>query len=122
METENIKSKGRNDYNFKDTELQLLHELFCETEILLQNNETIKLKKDLVFLNLLNMELLNTKKRIDDIRIIILHIHSKYDLCGVCAKMLCRLSQTINYNPKNLLKDNPELCKNFEIHKTQFSY
>ena len=58
-------------------------------------------------------------RRLEEVALIILHIHTRFDPCSVCAEMLCKLSQTLNYQPARLIQDE-KLCLQLRDHRTQF--
>ncbi len=116
-------------YDYRDTEFQIVHELFSTEEYGFVPGRTrrepgrfqnTKRKQRLVelFTSIIG------GKNLEDVELIILHIHTKFDPCSVCAEMLCNLSQTLNYCPKALLKSEEpqikQLCEQLKTHKTQF--
>lgn len=104
--------KSRFKYNYRDTELQVIYELFAQKY---QNKKV--LKRTPRFSEIFVSSLGN--RQTEDVKLIILHIHTKFDPCAVCAEMLCKLSQTLNYFPEKLII-NENLCGRLRSHQTQF--
>lgn len=125
MNDDCIKSKSadRFQYNYRDTEFQLIHELFSTEESRFvpgkrgQQGSFKAVKRNPRFMELLRTILGDNP--IEDLVLIILHIHTKFDPCSACAEMLCNLSQTLNYLPERLIQD-PKLSKQLKDHNTQF--
>lgn len=90
--------------SYKDAEYQIVCELFKKSR----------------FINILKASLEKLEKNIDSVKLIILHIHTQRDPCAICAEMLCKLSQTLNYDPEKLIKDDKPLCARLKSHQTQF--
>lgn len=118
------KSADRFKYNYRDTEFQLIHELFSTEEHRFvpgkargQRGKFQAAKRNPRFMELLRAIL--GGRSINDLALIILHIHTNFDPCSVCAEMLCNLSETLNYLPEKLIED-PELSSQLKDHNTQF--
>lgn len=71
---------------------------------------------------------------ISKLRLIILHIHTMLDPCGICAEVMTRLSYLLNSQPEQFLKDQfhytsseqentlklKQLCDQLKSHATRF--
>lgn len=123
-----VASSRQFQYDYRDTEFQVVHELFSTKEYGsvpgknrraggFQPTER-KPRFAELFASLIS------EKRLEDVALIILHIHTRFDPCSVCAEMLSNLSQTLNYLPGNLLQGKEaqikQLCEQLKSHSCQF--
>lgn len=121
MKDDSIKTLETNKfkYNYRDTEFQLIHELFStqESKPVPRKRGLQKTNREPRFMKLFKSII--GERSIEDVSLIVIHIHTKFDPCSVCAEMLCNLSQTLNYLPENLIQDK-QLCQQLKSHSTQF--
>ncbi|KAG4085369.1 hypothetical protein H8356DRAFT_1375047 [Neocallimastix lanati (nom. inval.)] len=101
-----VSSGGQFQYDYRDTEFQVVHELFSTQEYGFVPRKRGKsgsfrlIKRSPRFVELFASVI--SGRRLEEVALIILHIHTRFDPCSVCAEMLSNLSQTLNYLPSSL--------------------
>jgi hypothetical protein len=89
MKTNLIKTEGNPKYNYRDTEFQIVLELFGNSNFTFGDRIYVSRSTE--------------GKDGKDPVLIILHIHTVLDPCAVCAEMLQKLAYTMNSFPIRLL-------------------